>query len=117
MRWACVIARFKSLSWQRDRSRERLVFRESVIDALADAAAESLDRHEDQRRAVEQCLQKLPETQRRLVLSVYTPGQSIAEIARDTGQKARRLYSTLNSLRSLLQDCVETTLAKGAHDG
>lgn len=116
-RWACVIARFKALSWQRDHARDRLVFREGVIEALAAAAMGGLDRQESERRAVENCLQTMPDDQRRLVLSVHSPGESVALIAAETGQKARRLYSRINVLRSLLLDCVQQRLAGEVANG
>ena len=113
IRWACVIARFKALSWQRDRSRDRLVFRESVIAQLAATAMGELDQQEFERKAMEHCLQRLNQDQRRLVLSVHTPGQSIAGIAAETGQKARKLYSRINSLRRILMICIERQTAEG----
>ncbi len=106
IRWACVIARYKVLAWQRDQSRDRLVFRESVIEQLAQTAMENLDQQVLQRQAVEACLAKMQDDQRRLVLSVHSPGQSIAMIAAETGEKARRLYSRVNVLRKLLLECI-----------
>ena len=117
VRWACVIARFKALSWQRDRGRDRLVFREGVIEALAAAAMDGRDRQESERHAIESCLQAMPDDQRRLVLSVHSPGESIALIAAESGQKARRLYSRINVLRNLLLDCVQQRLAGEATNG
>jgi RNA polymerase sigma-70 factor (ECF subfamily) len=117
VRWACVIARFKTLSWQRDNARDRLVFRDEVIEKLAESATESLNRHDDERRAIETCLQKLPVDQQRLVLSVHSPGESIARIARETGQEARRLYSRINALRVVLLECVERRLAGETGNG
>ncbi len=117
VRWACVIARFKALSWQRDRGRDRLVFREGIVEALAAAAMDGLDQQESERHAIESCLQTMPDDQRRLVLSVHSPGESIALIAVETGQKARRLYSRINVLRNLLLDCVQQRLAGEAANG
>ena len=111
IRWACVIARYKALSWQRDRSRDRLVFRESVIEQLAHSAMEHLEQRDLERRAIELCLSEMPDDQRRLVLSVYSPGQSIARIAAETGQRARKLYSKVNVLRKRLLACVQQHLA------
>ena len=116
-RWACVIARFKALSWQRDHARDRLVFREGVIEALAAAAMDGLDQQKSRLQAVESCLRTMPDDQRRLILSVHSPGESIAMIAAETGQKARRLYSRINVLRSLLLDCVQQRLAGEVANG
>lgn len=117
IRWACVIARYKAMSWQRDKARDRLVFRESVIERLSQAALDSLGQECEKRQAVDLCLAKLPAEQRRLVLSVHTPGESIARIAKETGIAARRLYSKVNSLRKLLLDCIGRQLAGEVGNG
>lgn len=111
IRWACVIARYKVLSWQRDHGRDRLVFREDIVERLATAGLERLDGRERERGAIESCLGKLPDEERRLVLSVHTAGESVAQIAAETGERARRLYSRLNVLRKRLLDCVRERLA------
>ncbi|MEO9592796.1 sigma-70 family RNA polymerase sigma factor [Rhodopirellula bahusiensis] len=116
-RWACVIARYKALSWQRDQGRDRLVFRDSVVEALAASALPQLEQRDEERRAIESCLSKLDETQRQLVLSVHSPGQSVSSIAKETGQKARRLYYQINVLRASLQQCVEKQLRQELRHG
>jgi RNA polymerase sigma-70 factor (ECF subfamily) len=117
IRWACVIARYKALSWQRDKARDRLVFRENVVEKLAQAAMDQIRQQEQERLAVECCLSKLQDDQRRLVLSVHSPGESIARIAAETGEKARRLYSKVNALRGILLDCVQQRLAGEVENG
>lgn len=117
VRWACVIARYKALSWLRDQGRDKLVFRESVIEALATSALSQLDQREAERRAVDGCLAKLSDAQRKLVLSVHSPGQSVASIAKETGQQARRLYYQLDTLRTSLQRCIEKQLQKELRHG
>ena len=71
----------------------------------------ALSQEEEERLAIENCLGKMNPEQRRLVLSVHSPGESIAMIAAETGQEARRLYSKVNALRSQLLDCVRLHLA------
>ncbi|RMG40522.1 MAG: RNA polymerase factor sigma-70 [Planctomycetota bacterium] len=117
LRWACVIARYKVLSHQRDTARRRRVFRDAVIERLAEEALETLPRYEAERTAVERCLSSLPESQRRLLLAVHTPGDSIARIAAESGQNARRLYSRVNALRRQLLDCVKRRLEESSVDG
>jgi len=117
IRWACVIARYKAMSWQRDKSRDRLVFRESVIERLAEAALDNLDQQALEQSAVESCLGELRDDQRRLVLSVHSPGESIAAIAEETGEAARRLYSKVNVLRKRLLECVQQRMATEVGNG
>lgn len=110
IRWACVIARFKVLSWQRNQQRDRLVFREGVVERLAAVGMDGISDEQRQRSAVKKCLQSLPEDQQQLVLSIHLPGQSVAAIATETGQSARRLYSKLNAIRKQLLNCVQQKL-------
>lgn len=111
VRWACVIGRYKALSWQRDHARDRLVFRENIFEQLSDAALSKTAAIMAEQNAVEACLNELTADDRRLLLSVYSPGESIARIAKETNQKARRLYSQLNALRNSLLNCVQQRLA------
>lgn len=117
IRWMCVIARYKVLAWRRDRARDRLVFRESVIEQLAEPAMVHLERRDSERRAIEQCLERLPHEERRLILSLYSPGESIARLAKETGTRARRLYSKANVLRQLLLECVQQRLTREFANG
>ena len=112
IRWACVIARYKVLSRQRDLSRDRLVFRENVVAQLADSALDQIDQRESELRWVDECLAELDSELRRLLLSVYRQGDSIARIAKETDQQARRLYTKLNGLRKILLQCVERKMVE-----
>lgn len=112
VRWACVIARFEVLRHRRRFARDRLVFDEDVMEILAADAESRLNRAEAEREAVAHCLGQLQEPERRLLLSVHMPGDSIARIAADTGQKARRLYSKVNVLRDLISQCIRMQLAQ-----
>ncbi|QDS98477.1 sigma-70 family RNA polymerase sigma factor [Adhaeretor mobilis] len=111
VRWACVIARYKVLSRQRDYSRDRLVFRESAVNELADAAMSKLGNYEAEKASLEHCLEELSSENRRLIMSVYLPGDSIAKIARENNKKARRLYSKLVALRKSLLQCVQQQMS------
>ncbi len=117
IRWACVIARYKALSWHRDKARDRLVFRESVVEQLAQAAIANLDQQDTERRVIESCLEKMRADQRRLVLSVHSPGESIALIAAESGERSRRLYNRVNVLRKRLMECVQQQLTREVKHG
>jgi RNA polymerase sigma-70 factor (ECF subfamily) len=112
IRWCCVIARFEVLRFRRSRARDRMILSDEVIELLATDAEERFQRSEAERQALKHCLQKLNEPERRLLLSIHTRGDSISRIADETNQKARRLYSKLNTLRDIVADCVRATLAQ-----
>ena len=115
--WACVIARYEVLKWRRKHARDRLVFREDTLRLLADTEMENIDQRERECSALEQCLQKLSKFERALVMSVHTPGASVARIAEETGQQARRLYRRVSGLRLALLNCVKSQLAEGISNG
>lgn len=112
-RWACVIARFEVLKYRRKCARDRLVLSDETIQLLS---ADAEDRYlvaERERQALEDCLNGLTVADQRLLLSVHTRGDSVAQIAQQLGQNARRLYSRVNMLRDLLGECVRGKLAAG----
>lgn len=109
--WAFGIARLKALSFFRDRSRDRHVFNDELLLKLAEEAEERESRHQRQREALETCLRKLPDAQRDLLLSAYTKGNRIDEIALRRSQTPMALYKILHRLRQLLLECTRRTLA------
>lgn len=113
-KWACVIARYEVLRHRRDQARDRLVLDDEVIARLAAEAEEETPQTELQMRALESCLQKLPEDRRKLVLGCYVPGVSIKDIAARTGRSEDGLYQLLRRIRLELQRCVEAVLKKEA---
>ncbi len=104
VRWCCVISRFEVLRFRRSRARDRLVLSEAVVEQLASEAVDRLQRSEEERHALQTCMQKLNDAERRLLLSVHTEGDSVSQIAAESQEKARRLYSKLNVLRDLVAD-------------
>ena len=80
-KWAFGVARYQALAYLRDRVRDRHVFDDALVHRLAEDAAAADQRHEAQREALDQCLQKLPAAQRELVLAAYTKGTRMDELA------------------------------------
>jgi len=92
--------------------RNRHVFDDELVNRLADLAMERESRHLDEREVLDACLQKLPEAQRELVLTAYTKGTRMDELATRRGQTPMSLYKVLHPIRQALLECVERTLAK-----
>ncbi|MCP4785306.1 MAG: sigma-70 family RNA polymerase sigma factor [Fuerstiella sp.] len=109
-RWAATIARYEVLNYRRTKARDRLVFDEDIIELLADECQDDFDRSEQERQALDGCLNQLPEYQQQLVLRVYTPGQKIKPIAEEVGVTPNALYKKLGRLRLILLRCIEDNL-------
>lgn len=110
--WVCTIARFKALSYRRKLARDRLSFREELIELMADEGVAELDARNEEYDALEVCLKKLPPRQRDLVNIAYTPGLSVKTEAEKAGIKPGTLYMRLNRIRSILFDCIQVQIKK-----
>jgi RNA polymerase sigma-70 factor (ECF subfamily) len=109
-RWAFRVAKWKVLSWQRDRMRDRHVFGVDTTEMLALEVEERSDRLEAQREALRACLGKLPVAQRDLVDQAYGPEARIDNLAVKIGVTAMSLYKKLHRIRLLLVNCTRRTL-------
>jgi RNA polymerase sigma-70 factor (ECF subfamily) len=110
-RWAFGVARFKVLSWQRDRVRDRHVFGLETTELLAVEAERHAGFLDAQRVALENCLRKLSHEQRSLVSSAYAPGARIDALADSMGSTAMALYKKLHRIRLLLVACTRRELS------
>lgn len=111
-RWAFGVARMKVLHHLQRRKRDRHVFGEELIQQLADRQAELEERHVTQREALEHCLEELPQGQRELVLTAYTKGTRMDDLAAQRGETAMAIYKKLHRIRQALLECVRRTLAQ-----
>lgn len=108
--WAFGVARFKAMAWLRDRSRDRLVFDEDVLELLADEVSEHADAYEAECRALQSCVEKLNPAQRKLLDAAYAPGARIDALAAQAGRSAMSFYKALHRIRLALIDCTQRML-------
>ena len=114
IKWAVVVARFEALAYRRKMARDRLVFREDVLELMAEEAAEEFEGRSAQHQALEACLLAMPEKQRKFVMHAYTPGVNVKELAEEAGFTAAAFYMRLKRLRRQLMKCIESkTLNSG----
>jgi RNA polymerase sigma-70 factor, ECF subfamily len=113
--WAFGVAKNVALRHLRRQSRDRHVFDDELVNQLADDAVALAPVHDGHREALERCLDKLPAAQRELVLTAYTKGTRMDELATRRGQTPMALYKLLHRIRQALLECVERTLAKEEH--
>lgn len=116
-RWTATIARYEVLNYRRTKARDRLVFDADLVHLLADECQEQFAQSEQERRALDGCLDKLPPHHRELVLQVYSAGQKIKPVAEAIGVSPNSLYKTLSRLRLILLRCIEQTVARTATEG
>ena len=108
--WAFAVARFTVLAHFRDQARDRLVFDEDVVLAMAEETEQAAGQFEVRREALGSCLEKLDQDQRRLLHEHYISGQSLRELAGVMSRSESALKMTLLRLRGRLRTCIDRQL-------
>jgi RNA polymerase sigma-70 factor, ECF subfamily len=111
--WARQIATHAVLNHRRaEKKRAHPELDDAFIEAIA-AEMDQRSAHVDDRAdALQHCLQKLPENQRRLIVWRYQDDCGIDEIALKTQRSPEAVYKLLSRIRSALNDCITQRLAR-----
>jgi len=110
-RWAFGVARYETLAWLRDKARDRHVFSEDLLQTFADESIKAESYLSAQREALERCLNKMTDKDRRLMLAAYSEGALIRDIARRSGRSIVGFYQWLHRMRLRLLNCTRSILA------
>ena len=110
--WAMGVARYEVLTWLRDRGRDRLVLAGDVAEMIAEETAIDVAQLEQQRVALQSCLEKLTPKNRSLLLESYGSELMIQEVAASSGRSIAAFYQWLHRMRRLLLDCVQHEVAR-----
>ena len=110
--WAFAVARFTLLSHFRDKSRDRLVFDEDVLLAVAEETERAAEQFDARKEALGSCLEKLDHEQRRLLNAHYITGQGLRELAGAMSRSESALKMTLLRLRGQLRKCIDRQLTQ-----
>ncbi len=108
--WAFAVARFTVLSHIRDRMRDRLVFDEDVVLAMADETESAAANFEDRREALGACIQKLKLEQREILHEHYISGRTVRDLSNAMNRSESAVKMILLRVREQLSDCIERQL-------
>ncbi len=109
--WACGVAFYEVKNFLRVASRNRLQFRQDLMQQIADERIELLKQSDQRLPALQGCLQKLQQKDRELLNQAYQGSDSIQEIALNSGKAVQSLYNRLNILRRQLARCISQQIA------
>lgn len=105
--WAKTLAWYQVLKYRTVRKRERLVFSEEVLNAMAESLQTPRAGTEVLLEALEVCVKKLSDRQRAFLAAKYAERKSVEEMAGLFRHSATAVASLLYRLRNLLHGCVE----------
>ena len=109
--WFMGIARHQIQQWYRDQGREAAHVSYEVLDDFMPLFASfEPEPISDRRIALRQCVEKLPDRQRRIVQLRYMDELDCAQIAGVIGRSVHGIYSLLKRLKRELRKCVELRL-------
>lgn len=108
--WAFTVTRFTILAHRRDQMRERLVFDEDVVLAMAQEIETTASEFDDRREALGECMQKLKPEHRGILHEHYLVGRTLREIASEAQRSESAVKMTLVRLRQQLGECIQNQL-------
>lgn len=105
--WALRIAYFEVLNFRKELARNRLVFREDLLQSLAESYEAEMPILEARRAALGECLKALNPQDLALLRRRYCDSTTIAALSSEQGRTVKSLYRRLDRLRELIARCVE----------
>lgn len=114
--WAYQIARFQVMAHRQKRRRDRHVFDDETLAAVAGEFEERAEELDDKLTALSRCLNQLGDDARSLIRTRYRDGRSVKEIADGLGHSANRVAVRLHRLRLALLECIERGTLQGASE-
>lgn len=104
--WACAIARFNTLHFQRTRSRRTARLADDVVELLAEYAEDDFAAFQGRIVALRKCLQGLAPRAHELISLRYHGGVLPEQIASEVGWTANAVRVALTRARNSLRECL-----------
>ncbi len=113
LHWANRVAQFEAMNFLKSKRRRRLRFSDELLTELATlparTAADTSDTVERQ-AALSACLEKLGDSDRRLIEECYQTDQPIKQIASEMDRSPQSVSNSLRRIRLALMKCISGRL-------
>jgi RNA polymerase sigma-70 factor (ECF subfamily) len=111
--WACRVAFLKVSNHRKRFARSKLLFSDDLLEAVATRAIELAPHLDDRREALQECIRRLHDRDRRMITARYEPGGGAKRAADASGRTLQATYKALYRIRKALFDCVTLRIAEG----
>lgn len=108
--WAFHFAHLQVLAYRKKQARERLVFDDDLVADLAAEFTERIKNVDSRLEALNECLGKLPDTERQLVRRYYERGGAVQAISNALGISSNTVAARMYRIRKVLSACIQRTL-------
>ena len=108
--WACRFAYMQVLRLRKTRRSSGIFLSQQALENIGAHYLSKRQELDWRRQALVNCLEKLPESSRKLIYMRYSEGRSIADIAQRTKRSVHTLYKHAAQIRQWLMDCTQRAL-------
>jgi RNA polymerase sigma-70 factor (ECF subfamily) len=110
--WAKTIAYYLILAHRKSSMQRRIQFSTEAVEAIALEVNRQTDRDDDRNWAMQECLGKMDESKRRLLMHYYSTGNTLREIAAEVGRSFDAVRHSILRTRMVLADCVQRVMRR-----
>jgi RNA polymerase sigma-70 factor (ECF subfamily) len=111
MAWACTVARYNTLHFQRTRSRRVARLDDDVVELLHPAPSFDESAFQHRLTTLQGCMAELTPRSHQLVMLRYHHGQMPEKIAETVGWSVNAVRVALSRARQALRECLNRRLA------
>jgi len=105
--WSFRIAHFQCMAYRQKRLRDKIVFNDDVIAALAFETKELDEQYEYRAAALGRCLEQIHPRSREALRLRYAEGMAVADMANKMNRKSNAVSQLLFRARQWLIECVK----------
>lgn len=113
--WGTQIARFKVLQHYRSKSRLPEMFDKDLMDQISSCTRKKINEIKPRLDALQECLKKLNESDKKLISIKYDQNVKITELAKRMDRPVQGLYKAIARIHNLLHGCVNRVLKRWEH--
>jgi RNA polymerase sigma-70 factor, ECF subfamily len=108
--WACRIAYFKALKHRAERKRTPAAFSDLFPDSVDEEAVVMADVLDARLAYLDECMKKLPRTDRKLLRLRYAAGATTRSVAALLGRSVHAVYRSLAKVHEALFHCIDLAM-------
>lgn len=111
--WGMTIAKNKAINFLRKNLKTRPQFRDDFYERIAQLETREKDTFSDRALAMETCLKRLEDPDKKMLQMRYEQEYSMKKIAEVFGRSKTGIYHTMARIHNLLHNCIKLKMTSG----
>jgi RNA polymerase sigma-70 factor (ECF subfamily) len=109
--WGMKFAHNCILNFRKKKARSKLVFKGEIMELLEKESHSMVDKIDHRMSALQDCINKLPPKEARLIHMHYREGIQVKDLAPRVGFSIHQIYRALIRIHGILLRCIRRTVA------